>query len=775
MFKLPSKVIEGIKDYKNSLDEFLGGRINSARFTGIRVPWGIYSHRGGKVFMSRIRIPAGLITSAQLKAVANVARAYGNGISHITTRQDIQVHAVKLEDTAKVIDYLKDYNLSPRGGGGNTVRNITSCVLSGICKDEVFDVRNSVVGLTEYLLGLDDSYALPRKFKVTFSGCGKDCGGSLVNDVGFLAQVKDGKKGFKVFTGGGLGADPRVGKLLEDFIPEEELGFCVSAIKGVFYKNGERRNKHHNRLKFLVEDIGFDKFKKLYEDELKALKDSEYINLRKIEFKCPQFEGEEFPQAQDKDFQEFLKYNVRPQKQDGLVSIELRIPRGDILPGELEALADLEKRFSAIEFRVSQAQNIFLCNIRMSQVYEAYLEINKILKDFFYPSTLLDVVCCKGALTCNLGLCNSPALTEEVERVLKGYFTGKPVFRKIDIKINGCQNSCGQHPIGLIGLHGMVRRVSGRPVPFYKLLLGGRKLLLNTRLAKDTGILISAKNVPAFLKDFIERISNEIGENTDIHKHVEEKGEALAGAAAEKYSYVPGYQENRNFYIDWGKTEDFSLEGLGPGECGAGVLDMIDADLADARIALDKAKAANYSVGEIRQAVFFSARALLVVRGSDPRDEQKACADFVEKFVKEKIAPDKFLNLAQFHAGLKDDLSATEKESKFLFAKEFFDAVNSLYKTMDPAFNFPKQKPAETSGAEEKVSILDLKGVRCPMNYVQAKLYLENMKAGEIVELCLDEGEPIQNVPGSLKNDGQEILEIKKLDGFYKVRVKKLV
>lgn len=775
MFKLPDKIIEGIKDYKDSLNDFLGGKINYARFTGVRVPWGSYSHRGGKVFMSRIRIPAGLLTSEQLKAIAYVARTYGSGISHITTRQDIQVHGLKLEDTIKAIEYLRDYNLSPRGGGGNTVRNITSCVLSGVCKDEVFDVRNYVISLSEYLLTLDDSYNLPRKLKIAFSGCNKDCAGCLVNDVGLSAEVKAGKRGFKVFVGGGLGAEPRVGKLLEDFIPEEDLGYCVSAVKSVFYKNGDRRNKHHNRIRFLIEDIGFDKFKKLYTDELKALKESEYINLRKVEFISPEFKEEEFTRVKDEEFQEFLKYSIYPQKQNGLVSIELRIPRGDILPKELEALADLEKELGEIEFRTSQSQNIFLCNVRKSQTHQAFLKVKRILGGFLYPSTLLDVVCCKGALTCNLGLCNSPALTEAVEKALKENLIGSASFKKIDIKINGCPNSCGQHPIGLIGMHGMVRRVSGRPVPFYKLFLGGRKGLLNTLLAKDTGILIPARNVPLFLKDFIDRINKDIDENADIYKYIDEKGQILAKEIIEKYSFVPSYQENRDFYIDWGKTEDFSLEGLGPGECGAGVLDMIDADLTDAKIALEKAKSGNYSIQDTKQALFFSVRALLVVKGSDPRDEQKACVDFVEKFVKEGIAPDKFSDLTQFYLSLNDNLALKDREEKFLYVKEFFKMINGLYKSMDPAFNFPKQKPAGTKEPEKEASVLDLKGVRCPMNYVQAKLYLENINIGDIVELCLDEGEPIQNVPVSLKNDGQEILEIKKLDGFYKVRVKKLV
>lgn len=775
MFKLPEKILKEIEDYKISLNDFLSGKINYSRFTAIRVPWGFYSHRGRQVYMSRVRIPAGVISPEQLRAIAHIARSYGNGISHITTRQDIQVHGVKIEDTIKVLEHLKDFGLSPRGGGGNTVRNITACPRSGICKDEIFNVRSQAIALSEYLLGLDDSYNLPRKFKIAFSGCVKDCAGCLVNDVGLLAEEKAGKKGFKVFTGGGLGAESRVGKLLEDFIPEEELGYCISALKNVFYKNGDRRNKHRNRLRFLVEDFGFDKFKKIYADELRAIKESEYINLRKIEFEYPEFSEEPCPDVKDEEFQDFLNYNVKTQKQKGIVSIELRIPRGDILPDKLEALADLEKEFKGIEFRTSQRQNILLCNIRKSEVHRAFLKVKESLNDFLYPKTLLDVVCCKGALTCNLGLCNSPGLTAEVEKALKGNFTGSPTFKKLNIKINGCQNSCGQHPIGLIGLHGVVRKVSARPVPFYKLLLGGRRALLETRLAKDTGILIPARNIPLFLRDFIGRIDKDIDKNTDIYRYMDEKGLNLSKETSVKYSYVPSYEENRQFYIDWGKTEDFSLDGLGPGECGAGVLDMIDADLTDTNIALDKAKANKYAIAEIKQALFFSARALLIVKGSDPRNEEKACLDFVEKFVKEGIAPEKFLSLPGFLAGLKDGLTEKEREEKFLYVKEFAETVKALYKGMDPGFNFPKQKTPERKEKEGKVSLLDLKGVRCPMNYVQAKLYLENIQVGEIVDLCLDEGEPIQNVPVSLKNDGQDIIEIKKLDGFYKVRVKKLI
>ena len=280
MFRLPEKVNEDLEKYRNSLQESKDGRVSSARFKGIRVPWGIYSHRGGRVYMTRIRVPAGLLAPAQVKALAGASDRYGDGVLHITTRQDIQIHNVKIEDTIEVMEYLKQFNLSSRGGGGNTVRNIIACSLAGICEKEIFDVREYALALTEYLLREDNFFNLPRKFKVSFIGCLKDCAGGLVSDLGFFAAYRDEKKGFKVFVGGGMGADSRIGKLLDEFIPEEDVGYCVQAVKNIFYRKGDRKNKHHNRLRFLIEDTGIQEFKKLYAEELAALKEREHIALR---------------------------------------------------------------------------------------------------------------------------------------------------------------------------------------------------------------------------------------------------------------------------------------------------------------------------------------------------------------------------------------------------------------------------------------------------------------------------------------------------------------
>jgi sulfite reductase (ferredoxin) len=380
-------------------------------------------------------------------------------------------------------------------------------------------------------------------------------------------------------------------------------------------------------------------------------------------------------------------------------------------------------------------------------------------------------VACRGALTCNLGLCNSPALSKELEELIKTEFIGKKVFTKLAIKFNACPNSCGHQPVGKISFHGMVRRVDNRPVPFYKLLLGGRKEVGKTKLAEEVGV-IPAKNIPGFLRAFLNRTEQTLGDQEDIYEFLEKKGKSLAREIMEAYIYVPSYSENRNFYIDWGRKEEFSLAGLGPGECGAGVLDMIESDLTEAKLALAEAEK-NYSAVDIKKALFLSARALLVVKGSDPKSEAEAFLDFKNKFIGAGIASDKYAGINEIFAGIADSLSREEKKEKFLYAKEFLEHINQLYKCMDSAFNFPGERPVGLKKEERPRQILDLKGTPCPLNYVKAKLFLEELNSGAVLEIFLDEGEPMDNVPRSLEADGHKILKLEKQDGFYRLLVKK--
>ncbi len=772
MFKLPEKIKSDLPEYGDTLRRFMAGELSPARFAGVRVPWGNYSQRGGKMYMVRIRVPAGLLTPRQLKALAFCAQEFGNGVLHITTRQDIQIHDVATANIIKVHDTLKDYDLSSRGGGGNTVRNITACYLAGVCPDEVFDVSGDATALTEQLIAQDTSFTLPRKFKVAFSGCAKDCAHCLVNDVGLLAIRQNGATGYRIFVGGGMGARSLLGKELEAFVPRDQISAVINAIKNVFHNQGDRKNKHRNRLRFLVEGMGLERFKALCREELDRLPAAKPLPLRDASLHYELEALDTKPPPGDAGFREFLADNVIPQKQKGHVAVRLRIPRGDLGWQQAKALAGLADEFTSMQVRATQDQDLCLVNIRAQDLPRLYERLKSALEHFLYPGTLLDVAACKGSRTCSLGLCNSPGLAEALERMIAADFVGKKVFHKINIRINGCPNACGQHPLGTMAFVGAVRRFEGRPAPHYKLLLGGKAGVPGTRLARDTGLVLPARNIPGFVKEFLDRTEAEIGEQENIHEFLDRRGLALAREIKSKYEQVPPYAEGREFYVDWGGTEEFSMKGLGPGECGAGVIDMIEADLADAAAALQRAEEAS-DAAEIRKALFYTARALLVVRGSDPKRPEDAFLDFLERFVGTGIASSEYANLNDVHESLHGAPAQATRRDAVAYARGFIQHIQELYGRMDPGFNFPTPEAKKAEAPPPPARTLDLRGVACPLNYVKAKLCLQQLAAGDTVDIWLDAGDPIKNVPVSLANDGHKILDVQETGDPCRVRVER--
>ena len=762
MFKLPEEVIKATGEFGRALGEFLAGRMSADRFKGVRVPWGIYSQRGGRSFMARVRIPAGVVTPRQLRALGECSSNYGDGVLHVTTRQDIQIHGVRIEDVDKIISYLQDFNLSPRGGGGNTVRNVTACPFAGICPEERFDVRGYAIALTEFLLQDENSYRLPRKYKIAFSGCERDCALATVTDLGFVATRVDDAEGFAVYVGGGLGAKSRVGQLLEEFVPSRDVGYVAEAVKRVFFRYGERRDRHRARLRFLVERLGIEGFRSLYRKELEGLKRTTHIALRGIRFRYPRDVEGDIPVTGDSRFEEFRKYNVFPQKQKGYFAMGIRLPLGDIPAADLIRLADIGEKFGINEFRTTQTQNIYLCNVRADMVYPIYSELEAAGLARPYIDTVLDPIVCRGATTCNLGLCNSRGLAEELVSSLEGADIDPDTLRGITIKISGCPNACGQHPTGTIGLHGLARRVGGRPVPFYKILLGGWVGEGGTELAEEVGI-VPARNVPAVLKGFLIRLQDSLERHEgDLRDRLAHEGKRIMEEVIEEHTRVPPYEEDPSFYRDFGQEGDFSLAGRGPGECGAGVLDMIEADLEEARAKLSLAEEEAHDPGILREILHLSARALLVVKGIDPRSPEEAVKAFHREFIEAGIASPRFRDLRARFTSLRGGAGDLE------YVRAFYEEVRNLYASMDPNFQFPARE-----STTEEAKALDLRGTPCPMNYVKAKLFLEGLPAGAVVDILLDEGEPIANVPGALEKDGHEIVSIEDLGGFYRVRVRK--
>ncbi len=272
-YRLPATLQEDLAQLRQVIEQFQAGDIPAARFQAVRVPQGIYEQRENGSYMLRVRLPAGIVLPAQLHTLAQVARRHGSGQLHFTSRQDIQIHRVALEAIYPALVLLADAGLSTKGGGGNTVRNITACPHAGVCPQERFDVTPYIIRLTEALLPDPLSYQLPRKYKIAFSGCGQDCAAATVQDLGFISTMRDGVPGFSVYVGGGMGAQSRVGVRLEEFIPVEYCYQVAEAIKRVFDQHGNRNNRHHARLRFLLEDLGFEEFHARYRAELAGVAD----------------------------------------------------------------------------------------------------------------------------------------------------------------------------------------------------------------------------------------------------------------------------------------------------------------------------------------------------------------------------------------------------------------------------------------------------------------------------------------------------------------------
>lgn len=765
-YKVPETIRDDILALKKEVEKFKNGETPANKFMGFRVPLGIYEQRQQNIYMMRVRIPGGGISATQLKSLGEICNRY-NLAPHITTRQDIQLQNTKLEYLPIIYQELFKIGLTCKGGGGNTVRNITACAFAGICSKETFNVLPYSIALTEYLIKFQSSYNLPRKFKIAFSGCSFDCAFATVNDLGFIAKIKDSKKGFSVWAGGGMGAYSRVAEKLSDFVEDNEIGLIAEAVKRLFDKYGNRQNKHKARLRFVLDKFGVNEFRRLFEEELKSVKEEGPIELEIREIKngdSPLFSSKKDGQSLDKEFEEWKKINVKKQNKNEYHYIRIIVPLGDSNGDNLIKLSEIVSGFGEEKLRTTQNQDFILRNIREEEIPLVYnkLKNNGLLNNF--KENINYIVSCKGALTCKLGICFSTeiakAISDELDKT--GFFL--PDFPEINMKISGCPNACGQHPLGTIGFSGTSRRTNGRLVPYYNVLLDGKVQEGETRLSKSFA-LIPAKNIPGLINDLLKEFIKNKGTYKDFYEFIEKDAKEVFVTLIEKYSKVPSYEENKKYYMDFGSNEDFSLAGRGVGECGAGVFDMIESDIESAK--------KSYETGDFYNSILYLAKSLLVIRGVDPKDDISAFNAFEENFINTGWVSKKYLSLID---GVKKE--TVPKSGDGPIFNELTDRITQLYKSMDSNLQFQIEKEEQTEKEEQSHSLpwhkLDLRGTPCPINYVKTKLFMEGIKINEVLEVLLDEGEPIQNVPVSIKNDGQEIMKIEKKENYYSIVIRRL-
>ena len=727
---IPESVKEDTLGYRSRVKKFLEGQTSPVAFRAYRVPMGVYEQRTAGKFMVRIRIGAGLVLPYQLEKIAELSKTYGNGIVHVTTRQDIQIHEVSIEDTPDVLEGLLEVGLSPRGGGGNTIRNVTACPLAGACPKEEFDVAPYAIATAEYLLQDRSSFNLPRKYKIVFSGCSQDCAFASVADLGFFAHIKDGVKGFSVYAAGGLGSNPSVAVKIKNFIKAEEIFEVTEATKRLFDKYGDRADKHKARLRYVLARIGVEEFVKLYQKERDILKT----------------DGLPYATPQIRDITSAYKVPKVP------VTVRLQLKNGDIPADDLNKVGHIAAKYGQGLLRTTQLQDLFITGIAKEDIDKVNGELKNLSIDVFDDGTS-KIVACSGASTCKLGLCLSRGLANAISNEFsRANFPAKS--SKTIIRISGCPNSCGHHYIAGIGFQGRAKRVNGKLMPCYDVLVGARTIEGDAHLAESIGT-VPAKKIPELLAEAFE--ADEI------------KKEKLKGLV-EQYSDFSSVQFLEDYYYDFGSDKQFSLAGRGPGECGAGVMDVIKLDINEAKNALNSVVSEN-----IYKAIVAAARALLVTFGLEPKKNREIFTAFTRHLIEPgwvKPQSRKLLDDAiDWRMGDRESIDDLLPQVEDLVKR-----VEELFLSLNANLKFkvePMAQKAIVDKAETNNHIIDLRGVACSLNFVKAKLELEKLETGAILEVLLDEGEPVRNVPESFTEQGQEVMEIKNLGDYFCVKVRR--
>ena len=569
--------------------------------------------------MQRIKIPAGGLNASQLETLAELAEEYSDGIAHVTTRQDFQLHYVHIEDTPTVMRRLAAANITTREACGNSVRNVTACPYAGVCPDEVFDVTPYARALSKFLLGHPDCQNFGRKFKPAFSGCAQHaCGLTNLHDLGMIAVKRkengEEKRGFEVYVGGGLGAVPYQAKLFDSFVPPEELLPLAQAIARVFARLGEKKNRARARIKFLIQDLGIEKFRELVQEERKTLPPdprwTEYLNGAEEYKESPLKPGGERPLLGSAAFQRWLGTNARPQRQAGYVVVTIALPLGDITAHQLRALADIARRFTTETIRTTVEQNFVLRWISQADLHELYQALEAAGLAAPGAETILDITSCPGTDTCKLGISSSRGLAAELrKRLAEKSFQFDEAVESLHIKISGCFNSCGQHHIADLGFYGVSRKMVGYAVPHFQVVLGGEW----SHNAGSYGLPVMAipsKHIPEAVIRLVDRYAADRKDGEVFKDFIKRMGKVALRNLLEDLARAPANPADRSIFTDWGDPREYSLEDLGVGECAGEVVSPIDFALAGAEREVFEAQVA-WESGQVEQAGKLAYQAML--------------------------------------------------------------------------------------------------------------------------------------------------------------------
>jgi sulfite reductase (NADPH) hemoprotein beta-component len=508
-------VRERVAQFRDQTRRFIRGELSEDEFRPLRLQNGLYIQRHAPMF--RISIPYGLLSTRQLRKLADITRRYDRGYGHFSTRQNLQLNWPRLEDVPDILDELADVEMHAIQTSGNDVRNITSDHFAGVARDEVVDPR-PYCELVRQWAALHPEFAyLPRKFKIAITGAVNDRTAVMVHDVGLvLVRNSAGEVGFRVIVGGGMGRTPIIGHVIRDFLPRAEILNYLDAILRTYNRFGRRDNKWKARIKILVKERTPAQFARDVEDEWSHLRDGPAtvpdaeIDRLSAYFTSPPYEtlpaedaGFRASIADNRAFENWVKRNVHSHKVPGyaIVTLSLKrtgVPPGDATAEQMDGIADLADRHSFGEVGVTHEQNLVLRDVRQSDLFALWSALRPLGLATPNIGLLTDIVCCPGGDYCSLANAKSIPIAEAIMRRFDDLDYLHDIG-EIDINMSGCMNACGQHHIGHIGVLGVDKNGS----EWYQVSIGGSQGN-DTALGKVIGPSFAADEMPGVIARLID-------------------------------------------------------------------------------------------------------------------------------------------------------------------------------------------------------------------------------------------------------------------------------
>lgn len=754
---------EEIDRYEEGVQAFISGEMDADRFMSFRLQHGIYGQRQDGVHMVRIKAPGGRLNPDHLNVIADCVEAYSQiDVAHVTTRQDFQLHYVPTADTATVMRKLGDAGLTTREACNNTVRNVSACPLAGVCPREHTDITTHMIGATERFLRYPLTQQMPRKFKISFSGCETDCAQGMIHDIGVVAVQRDGRFGFKVLAGGGLGHKPHHALTVEEFIEERDLLASMEAIITLHNKYSDRKRRARARIKFLVDKFGPEGFIEKYREELARTK------VAYADYDYPKGEWTQGASHAETPFPGAPRRVIK-QKQTGLHVFPIKLPIGDITAPQLRAIADVMKKEGLNDVRTTQDQSLVVTGVNEASIQRLRTALAAV--DLGEPKAGDNVVACPGTSTCRLGITSSKAVGLKL--------SGGPL--DLRVRASGCQNGCAQPETGDIGIYGEGKRLHGKLVPHYQMYFGGD--------GRGNGaIAFKGPSIPVVrIEQAVQRVeqtySNERSDGESFFHWSRRCGkEYFDEMLADLKDVAP--DDVASLLRDHGEAEQFKVLQLGGGECAGAAQSLVAANFAEAahertyRDAFRLQRQPEDAIECAEQMLRLVGQSVLFLAGRNAGKDLVEIANMLtDALTGSTLGP----RLHEFQSGLTEQKTMFEdlvlkrlSERMDEWMLDAAETCQSIDKQLDLSASLPPIKHQGKSRDKNRASIIDLTGYGCPLHYIKARNELRKINSGDEVDFLFVSGDPSQQVSSSLKSDGHEILSMQEQGSATRIKVRKV-